>query len=98
MNTYQPSKLAMKRSQRITVYPNLVSQKKFWIQLYSIEKCVFTVHLYSLTGQQVFKLFLNHADMTSEHTVHLPQHIQRGIYKVAIRFGEEHHVQPMIIQ
>jgi hypothetical protein len=87
-----------KRVPRITVYPTLVSQKKFWLQLYNIDECVFTVHLYSLNGQQVFKHFLNHTDFHSTHTVQLPWHIPRGIYKVAIRYGDNHYVQPIVVQ
>lgn len=85
------------RTQRITVYPNLVSQKKFWLQFYNIEQCVFTVQVYSLAGQQVFKHFVYHSELHSNHTVVLPDHIPRGIYKVAIRFGENHHVQLIVI-
>ncbi|WP_207515724.1 T9SS type A sorting domain-containing protein [Longitalea luteola] len=92
----QPDRLN-KRLERITVYPTLVSQKKFWLQLYNIEQCVFTVHLYSLSGQQVFKHFLNHTDLHSTHTIQLPWDIPRGIYKVAIRYGDTHYVQPIVI-
>jgi hypothetical protein len=98
MNTLPQTEPLKKRAHRITVYPNLVSQKKFWLQLYNIEQCVFTVHLYSLAGQQVFKQFLYHSDMHSTHTVQLPQHLARGIYKIAIRYGDSHYVQPIVIQ
>jgi hypothetical protein len=98
MNTLPLTNRLKKRAQRITVYPNLVSQKKFWLQLYNIEQCVFTVHLYSLAGQQVFKHHIYHADLHSNHTVQLPQQIPRGIYKIAIRYGDNHYVQPMVIE
>ena len=98
MNTLPQTDRLKKRAQRITVYPNLVSQKKFWLQLYNIDQCVFTVHLYSLTGQQVFKHHIYHSDFHSTHTVQLPQHLCRGIYKIAIRYGDTHYVQPMVIQ
>jgi hypothetical protein len=97
MNTLPLTDHSKKRIQRITVYPNLVSQGKFWLQLYNIEKCVFTVQLYSLAGQQVFKHFLYHADLHSNHTVQLPRQLARGIYKVAIRYGDNHYVQPIVI-
>lgn len=97
MNIVQQINREKKRSQRITIYPNLVSQKRFWLQFYNIDPCVFTVHLYSLTGQQVFKHFLFHNDLHSNHTVQLPAHISRGIYKVAIRYGDNHYVQPIVI-
>lgn len=87
-----------KRAQRVTIYPYLVSQKQFWLQLYNIDKCVFTVHLYSLTGQQVFKHFLYHSDFHSTHTIKLPTHVSRGVYKVAVRFGDNHYVQPIVIE
>ena len=88
---------SQKRVQRITVYPNLVTQKKFWLQLYNVEQCVFTVQLYSLAGQQVFKHFLYHADIYSNHTILLPNQLPRGIYKVAVRYGDNHYVQPIVI-
>jgi hypothetical protein len=97
MNTLPLTDRLKKRLQRVTVYPNLVSQQKFWLQLYHIDKSVFTVQLYSLAGQQVFKLFLYHADFHSTHTIQLPRHIDRGIYKVAIRVGDEHFVQPIVL-
>jgi hypothetical protein len=97
MDTSPQTDLSKKRAQRITVYPNLVSQGKFWLQLYNIEQCVFTVQLYSLAGQQVFKHFLYHSDFHSTHTVQLPQQLARGIYKVAIRFGDNHYVQPIVV-
>lgn len=87
-----------KRAQRITIYPNLVSQKQFWLQLYNIDKSVFSVHLYSLTGEQVFKHFLYHSDFHSTHTIKLPNHLGRGVYKVAVRIGENHYVQPIVIE
>lgn len=98
MTTLPLTEQLKKRAERITVYPNLVSQKKFWLQLYNIEQCVFTVQLYSLAGQQVFKHFLFHSDFHSTHTVHLPPQLARGIYKIAIRYGDNHFVQPMVIQ
>jgi hypothetical protein len=97
MNTLPFTDHSKKRVQRITVYPNLVSQRKFWLQLYNIDKCVFTVQLYSLAGQQVFKHFLYHAELHSNHTVQLPRQLARGIYKVAIRCGDNHYVQPIVI-
>jgi hypothetical protein len=98
MNTLLQTDRLKKRAQRITVYPNLLTQKKFWLQLYNIEQCVFTVHLYSLAGQQVFKHYIYHSDFHSTHTVALPAHLARGIYKVAIRYGDNHYVQPIVIQ
>lgn len=98
MNALPSTDHSKKRTQRITVYPTLVSQKKFWLQLYNIEQCVFTVQIYSLAGQQVFKHFLFHSDFHSTHTVLLPHHLPRGIYKVAIRCGEHHYVQPIVIE
>ena len=97
MNTLPQTGRLQKRLQRVTVYPTLVSQQKFWLQLYNIEKCVFTVQLYSLAGRQVYKHFLYHADIHSTHTIQFPRHIDRGIYKVAIRFGDEHYVQNIVI-
>jgi hypothetical protein len=98
MSSSQPVNQPSKRSQRITVYPTLVSQKQFWLQFYNIEKCVFSIHLYSLSGQQVYKHFIFHSEMHSNHAIHLPSYIERGVYKLAIRYGDNHYVQPIVIE
>jgi hypothetical protein len=86
------------RSQRITVYPNLVSQKQFWLQLYYVDKCVFSVHLYSLTGHEVFRKFFHHASYHGTHSVQLPRNLVTGIYKLAIRSEHISHMQPIVIR
>lgn len=98
MNTLEPINRLQKRNQRLTIYPTLVSQKQFWLQLYNIEKCVFTVHLYSLSGEQVFKHFIFHSELHTNHTIHLPWYIERGVYKLAIRYGDNHYVQPIVVE
>lgn len=88
MNITQPQHAAgsvLQRSQRITIYPNLVAQKQFWIQFYYVDKCVFSVHLYTLTGQEVFRRFIHHATWHGTHAVQLPWKFSRGIYKLVIR-------------
>lgn len=100
MNTTQPTVAgpALQRSQRITVYPNLVSQKQFWLQFYYVDKCVFSVHLYTLTGQEVFRKFFHHASFHATHAVQLPFHLMTGIYRLAIRSEHITHLQPIVIR
>lgn len=100
MNITQPQHAAgsyMLRSQRITIYPNLVMQKQFWLQFYYVDKCVFSVHLYTLTGQEVFRRFFHHASLHGTHAVQLPWRLSRGIYKLAIRSEHISELQPIII-
>lgn len=87
----------LKRSQRITVYPNLVSLKQFWLQLYNIDNCVFTIQLYTLTGYEVFRRFFYHANFCSNHTIKLPEKLERGIYKLVICCDEIRYTQPLVV-
>jgi hypothetical protein len=99
MNTTQPQHTdgqALLRSQRITIYPNLVSQRQFWIQFYYVEKCVFSVHLYTLTGQEVYRHFFHHGSIHATHNVQLPRMV-RGIYKLAIRSEHIGELRPIVI-
>lgn len=85
------------RSQRITIYPNLVAQKQFWLQFYYVDQCVFSVQLYTLTGQEVFRRFFHHANLHGTHMVQLPVKFARGIYKLAVRSEHVMVMQPIVI-
>ena len=101
MNITQPRQVAgnmLQRSQRISIYPNLVSQKQFWIQFYYVDKCVFSVHLYTLNGEEVFRKFFHHSKLHDTHAVQLPVRFIRGIYKLAIRSEHITRMQPIVIQ
>jgi hypothetical protein len=101
MNTTLPSFAAgpsLLRSQRITVYPNLVSQKQFWLQFYYVDKCVFSVHLYTLTGVEVFRKFFHHGSYNGTHAVQVPRNLVTGIYRLAIRSEHIDHMQPIVIR
>ena len=100
MNITQPQYAggqALSRSQRITIYPNLVTQKLFWIQFYYIDKCVFSVHLYTLTGEEVYRRFFHHANYHATHAIQLPLRLARGIYKLAIRSEHICEMRPIVI-
>ena len=92
-----PAGATLLRSQRITIYPNLVAQKQFWLQFYYVDKCVFSVQLYTLTGQEVFRRFFHHGHLHATHVVQLPVRFARGIYKLAIRSEHLMLMQPIII-
>lgn len=87
----------LKRSQRITVYPNLVSFKQFWLQLYNIDNCVFTIQLYTLPGFEVFRRFFYHTGLCSSHTIKIPAKLERGIYKMVICCDEIRYNQLLVI-
>jgi hypothetical protein len=89
---------ALRRSQRITIYPNLVSQKQFWLQFYYVDKCVFSVHLYTLTGHEVFRKFFHHSSFHATHAVLLPVNLVTGIYKLAIKSEHISHLQPIVVR
>lgn len=86
------------RTQRITVYPNLVTQKLFWLQFYYVDTCVFSVHLYTLSGYEVFRKFFHHANYHATHVVQLPRHVMTGVYKLVISSERIDHLQPIVIR
>lgn len=86
-----------KRLQRITLYPTLVTQHQFWIQLYNVDTGCFSVHLYTLHGQEVFTHFYTHQQINTMHAIQVHDHIGRGIYKVAVRCDEVQYVQNIVI-
>ena len=93
-----PAARFLQLSQRITLYPNLVTEKRFWLQLYNIERSVFAVYFYTLSGALLFKTFLAHKDHFSTHTIWLPAKIGTGIYKVAVYCGEHHYLKTIVIR
>lgn len=100
MNITQPqyaAGIALSRTQRITIYPSLVTQKQFWIQFYYVDKCVFSVQLYALNGDEVFRRFFHHGSWHGTHVVQLPWRLNRGIYRLAIRSERISWLQPIVI-
>ncbi len=93
-----PAARFLQVTQRITLYPSLVTEKRFWLQLYNIERGIFTVYFYTLSGMLLFKTLLAHADHYSTHTINLPARIGTGIYKVAVCCGEHHYLQSIVIR
>jgi len=93
-----PATRFLQLSQRITLYPNLVTEKRFWLQLYNIERGVFTIYFYTLSGMLLFKGFLAHKEHFSTHTICLPARLSTGIYKVAVCGGDYYHLQTMVIR
>ncbi|AXY73495.1 hypothetical protein D3H65_05665 [Paraflavitalea soli] len=93
-----PAARFLQLSQRITLYPSLVTERRFWLQLYNIERGVFTIYFYTLSGVLLFKSFLAHKEHFSTHTICLPVLISTGIYKVAVCCGDSHYLQTIVIR
>lgn len=85
------------RSRRVTLYPNLVTQRCCWLQLYHVENGPVHIELYTLSGGLVLKNFCYHAGFQSTHTITFPAHIKRSIYKITIRCADHAITQPIII-
>jgi hypothetical protein len=96
--TLLPALSLLQLSQRITLYPELVTEKRFWLQLYNIERGVFTVYFYTLSGVLLFQTFLAHKEHYSTHTIWLPAKISTGIYKVAVFSSEHYYLKTVVIR
>jgi hypothetical protein len=93
-----PTARFLQHSQRITLYPDLVTERRFWLQLYSIDRCVASLYFYTLSGMLIFKAFLAHKEHFSTHTIWLPAQVSTGIYKIAVYCGEHHYLKTIIIR
>jgi hypothetical protein len=96
-NVILPAARFLQPAQRVTIYPNLVTERRFWLQLYSIERAVMTIYFYTLHGTLLFKTIVAHKEHWSTHTVWLPSIVTSGVYKVAISCGELHYAKTLVI-
>lgn len=85
-------------SQRITLYPNLVTEKRFWLQLYNIDRGIFTIYFYTLSGVLLFKGFLAHKEHFSTHTINIPEKLTTGIYKIAVCCDEFYYLKTLVVR
>lgn len=92
-----PAARFLQPTQRVTIYPNLVTERKFWLQLYSIDRGLLTIYFYTLTGTLLFKAISAYKEHWSTHTIALPAIIMAGVYKVAISCGELHYSKTLVI-
>ena len=93
-----PAARFLQATQRITLYPTLVTEQRFWLQLYNIDRTVFALYFYTLSGVLLFRSFIAHKEHFSTHTICLPQQISGGIYKVAILCGDHHFLQSVVVR
>ncbi|MET0394770.1 MAG: cadherin domain-containing protein [Chitinophagaceae bacterium] len=69
----------------IKVYPNPVTGKRFTLRMDSIAAGRYTLELYGITGQLVYRQQLDHTGKSVLYPVHLPASLARGIYTLALR-------------
>lgn len=96
--TVLPAARFLTGSQRITLYPTLVTERRFWLQLYNMDRSVMAIYFYTLSGYMLFKAFIAHRDHFSTHTISLPHYVRSGVYKVAIFCGDHHYLQSIVIR
>jgi hypothetical protein len=92
-----PAASFMQLSQRITVYPELITQRCFWLQLYNIDRGILTLYFYTLAGRLLFKGITAHKEHFSMHAIPLPESITSGIYKIAVSCGDYHYLKTLVI-
>jgi len=93
-----PAARFLQLSQRITVYPELITQQCFWLQLYNIDRGIVMLYFYTLTGKLVCKAILTHKEHFSMHAIRLPASIRGGIYRLAVCCGEHHYLQTLVVR
>lgn len=93
-----PAARFLQATQRITLYPTLVTERKFWLQLYNIDRTVFALYCYTLSGALLFRSFIAHKEHFSTHVISLPRHITGGIYKVALYCGDHHYLHSIVVR
>ena len=92
-----PAARFMQLSQRITVYPDLITQRCFWLQLNNIDRGILSLYIYTLAGTLLCKGIVAHKEHFSTHTIPIPESITHGIYKIAITCGDYHYLKTLVI-
>lgn len=72
----------------ILIGPNPIIDKRFALQLKSLPKANYNVHIFSSSGQLVYTIALNHLGGSASETIQLPSFIKKGIYTVSISNGQ----------
>jgi len=85
-------------SQRVTVYPELITEQCFWLQLYNIDRGLLSLYFYTLTGRLVCKAILTHKEHFSMHVIKLPASLRGGIYRLSVCCGDYHYLKTLIIR
>ncbi|WP_276482732.1 hypothetical protein [Paraflavitalea pollutisoli] len=93
-----PAARFLSATQRITLYPTLVTERRFWLQLYNIDRTVFAIYFYTLSGALLFRSVLAHKEHFSTHAIPLPQYVTGGIYKVAVCCGDHHFLHSIVVR
>jgi hypothetical protein len=93
-----PAAQLLHLSQRITVYPDLITEQSFWLQLYNIDRGIAMLYFYTLTGSLVCKAILTHKEHFSTHVIKLPASLRGGIYRLYICCGEAYYQKTLVIR
>ncbi|MET0392889.1 MAG: cadherin-like beta sandwich domain-containing protein, partial [Chitinophagaceae bacterium] len=64
----------------ISVYPNPVTGRQFTLRVSDLQAGKYTLELYSLTGQSVYRRLLEHTGRSISYPVQLPASLTRGMY------------------
>lgn len=77
-----------KAGKGIGVYPSLVKNNQFTLQITNLPAGSYRINIRSATGQLVLSRNLNHAGGSSAQTINLPASVQKGVYRVNVAGGE----------
>jgi hypothetical protein len=71
-----------KAGKGIGVYPSLVKNSQFTLQITNLPAGSYKMNIHSTAGQLVLSRTINHAGGSSTQTVNLPASVQKGVYRI----------------
>jgi hypothetical protein len=74
-------------SSGMKIYPTVVTNHEFNLQMNNLPQGSYTLHVYNTAGQVIINKVLPHAGGTSTQTLLLPANVSKGMYK--IRLGDK---------
>jgi hypothetical protein len=88
----------VKSAGSITVYPNPVKGRTFYVNMKNIEKGRYSVLMYNAAGQQVFSSFLNHNGSNTTYPIMTTNIVTKGGYKLHIRNNETQKIETILFE
>jgi hypothetical protein len=82
----------------ISVYPNPIKNQQPTLKLNSISKGIYSISIYNVKGQEVYKLSLNHNGLDDSYKLNIPLNDKKGTFYLVLRNAENSFKQTLIFQ
>jgi len=82
----------------ISVYPNPIKNQQLTLKLNSISKGIYSISIYNVKSQEVYKLSLNHNGLDDSYKLNIPLNDKKGTFYLVLKNAENSFKQTLIFQ